>query len=253
MNFLKFFFVSLLICLGTTASMACGCSPSTFCEVFTDTSTVIEAKVIRVYEIANSDHHFVDIEVMSFLYGAPTLPFDYDTLTIVDRNLSCDPQLYEFADLVESFVFRFDELVSEEGIPYGTFDLHLCFNQYLTIEGTSISGRFTKTGISTMDYNTFKQDVKNSCDWFQTNSISEKSPLDLKVFPNPVREDLNISTSRVQDFEYLIYSNTGAIMQSGKKMQQSDFTIDLSQCASGVYYLEIQMEGQVFHKKVIKI
>ena len=66
------------------------------------------------------------------------------------------------------------------------------------------------------------------------------------VYPNPAKDILNIVTDL--DVKASLYDMTGRILKSNIIEKQ----IDLSNLPSGVYFLNIEHEGQIYNKRIIK-
>lgn len=80
-----------------------------------------------------------------------------------------------------------------------------------------------------------------------TISISENENT-FEMYPNPVSEQLQISWSNHQEFEYRILNPTGQVIKRGV----TNGSIDFSGLAGGVYVLELSSNGEVRRQSVIK-
>ena len=95
------------------------------------------------------------------------------------------------------------------------------------------------------------QEMYNYCengwpDGFDINGMFNRSFNSIVVYPNPTDDILNIGTTL--DVTYSLTDVTGRtiINISSKK------TVDMSGLESGVYFLTINFDGQVFNKRIIK-
>ena len=70
---------------------------------------------------------------------------------------------------------------------------------------------------------------------------------ELQIFPNPVRNYLNISLE--QPFRYAIFNNIGQLIREGSSIGEAQ--IECGTLSQGVYILQISTEAQVFKKKII--
>jgi len=248
---LCFFFSNTII--------ACDCIINGFCEAITEDSKVIEARFINFYEATNSYYKYADIEITSHLYGLDTL--SYDTLTIIDYYTTCDVGLHSLAEIGDNFLFIFEELETEEEANYPIFNLDLCNLKFLQLRGDSIAGIFIYEQSlidfylhpDTIAYEPFKNDIHNACELLKLTTSLAESIYDISIFPNPVHENLNVKMNPVHDAKYQIYSNTGEIIELGKISQQGNFNVNISHFSSGIYYLQIHTEEQMFNKKIVKL
>ena len=101
------------------------------------------------------------------------------------------------------------------------------------------------------DWDPVCQEMYNYCengwpDGFDINGMFNRSFTSIVVYPNPTDDILNIGTTL--DVTYSLTDVTGRtiINNSNKK------TVDMSGLESGVYFLTINHEGQVFNKRIIK-
>jgi hypothetical protein len=101
------------------------------------------------------------------------------------------------------------------------------------------------------DWDPVCQEMYNYCengwpDGFDINGMFNRSFNSIVVYPNPTDDILNIGTTL--DITYSLTDVTGRtiINNSSKK------TVDMSGLESGVYFLTINFDGQVFNKRIIK-
>ena len=70
---------------------------------------------------------------------------------------------------------------------------------------------------------------------------------ELRVFPNPIRNYLNVSCG--QPFRYAIFNNIGQLVKEGASMGEAH--IECGTLRQGVYVLQISTEDQAIKKKII--
>lgn len=70
-----------------------------------------------------------------------------------------------------------------------------------------------------------------------------ENALTIEVYPNPCKGLLHLSTNNGQDFEYRIYDLMGKTVASGWS-QSSETIVDLNQCPTGVYVVEVIQNGK---------
>lgn len=75
--------------------------------------------------------------------------------------------------------------------------------------------------------------------------------IDVFVYPNPAKETIQISSSTFgPDIQYRILNNIGLLIKEGQLVNEIT-NIDMSEFASGLYYLWVINEGQSIVRKVI--
>ncbi|HQQ94780.1 MAG TPA: T9SS type A sorting domain-containing protein, partial [Bacteroidia bacterium] len=78
----------------------------------------------------------------------------------------------------------------------------------------------------------------------------EFSHVEIKLFPNPVSESLQIKSP--QRIEYLrLYNYTGTILKESRPEKQNP-VVDLDDLSPGVYFLELETENRLITKKIIR-
>lgn len=86
-----------------------------------------------------------------------------------------------------------------------------------------------------------------------TSQLNEsKSALEFKVYPNPVKDQLNIYTSlginQNAKVNVTIFSGYGQVVST----QQALTDIDVSDLRAGIYFLEVIADGQIYKSKFVK-
>jgi hypothetical protein len=72
-------------------------------------------------------------------------------------------------------------------------------------------------------------------------------------YPNPVRDNLNISLNSVnQDLDYEIFNTIGQIVSKGSLTSNRTHTIDMVQYQSGIYFIKLSTASFSMTRKVIK-
>ena len=83
------------------------------------------------------------------------------------------------------------------------------------------------------------------------NSVEEHYASELHVYPNPVKQLLNIDLNSNSAVGYEILDLQGRIMQKGKLLQ-GETELDVSKLKTGVYCIKIVSESQILHAKFFK-
>jgi hypothetical protein len=68
------------------------------------------------------------------------------------------------------------------------------------------------------------------------------------IYPNPTKDELNISTSRVNQVVITMYTLSGQIVLTGI----NEKTIDISHLENGIYFINLSIDGLTYTRKVIK-
>ena len=150
-----------------------------------------------------------------------------------------------------------------------TFSTHISQNSDFSLLGTSntlqdtvwISESFSFTCADTVNSIVFTVAFAPSCSEYVfldslnlysiSTSVTEVENETVNVFPNPVRDNLNIQLNNKENTTFLLYDITG------KKIIEHQFsdvlTLNLQQFSKGIYFYELKNSNSVFKQgKVIK-
>ena len=88
------------------------------------------------------------------------------------------------------------------------------------------------------------------------NSVDNKIfPGSFNAFPNPTSDNLTLEIllNKTADFNWKIYDGRGQLMRRSAAVLQNSFVekIDVSNLASGIYLLTVEVENERFFKRVI--
>ena len=90
---------------------------------------------------------------------------------------------------------------------------------------------------------------------FDTEPVSVTAPEPIKwgIYPNPADDYLHITTENLsgEKIKYIIYDTSGRMLQNSTLNPENE-QIDVSGLSSGVYLLELTIDGQKTEKKFIK-
>lgn len=74
---------------------------------------------------------------------------------------------------------------------------------------------------------------------------------EFEVYPNPAQDELFIVSEDTEDLEIFIYNAAGQMVQK-IELNDGEDRIDISKLKTGIYLINIQMEDEIFTKKIIK-
>ena len=73
----------------------------------------------------------------------------------------------------------------------------------------------------------------------------------VKIYPNPSDNIFNIQLNNIEKFNYSVTDITGKIVISNKNITQSNYALNMSDYATGLYFLNIESQGRTLTKKLI--
>ena len=198
--------------------------------------------------IANTE----DFSCIPIVYGCmDSTSVNYDPLANVDNGtcitaiVGCtDPNSYNYdplANVSDSTACLYDAgCITGPGEPYWLNDQ--CYAWVIDVDNYCCDNEWDPTC----------QELYNYCEngWPEGVDIWENGRMTdfsgIVVYPNPAKEVLNISTTL--NIEVSLYD------MSGKKLRSkvTDKQIDLRNLPQGIYFLQINYEGKIYNKKIIK-
>ena len=191
-----------------------------------------------------------DFSCVDIIYGCmDSSAVNYDPLANVD-NGSCitaiigctDPNSYNYnpeANVSDPDLCLYDAgCITGPGEPYWLNNN--CYAWVIDVDNYCCDN----------DWDPVCQEMYNYCEngWPDGVSIDGRFSRfsGIVVYPNPAKDILNIVTDL--DVKASLYDMTGRILKSNIIEKQ----IDLSNLPSGVYFLNIEHEGQIYNKRIIK-
>lgn len=84
-------------------------------------------------------------------------------------------------------------------------------------------------------------------------SAKEVSKVDFSIFPNPVKDVLNVKVSAAGNYIAKIYGMNGQLLQA-QKINGFDAKLSIASFAKGIYFVKIESDGMVVREeKVVKL
>ena len=82
-------------------------------------------------------------------------------------------------------------------------------------------------------------------------SIEELEQTTFTVFPNPTTEKLTINANQ-NITGYTIYDLLGKVVASQNLVNSATVLVDMNSFDTGVYLIDVEIDGQTYSKRVIK-
>ena len=113
----------------------------------------------------------------------------------------------------------------------------------------------TSMGYGTSDVEVVAKDARGERVTLTFN-VTVKDPSDpLSLYPNPVKDYLNVATLDLVDTEIVIANSTGKVMfhETMKVSAQEPARIDMTSYAPGTYSVQVKFGGKEYKKNVVKL
>lgn len=85
-----------------------------------------------------------------------------------------------------------------------------------------------------------------------TNDIVNALALD--IYPNPTQDfvTLDLSRENFDEFHYAVYTIFGQLLEESHVLRTNRIKIDLSAYKTGIYFIKVKMDGEVYMRQIIK-
>jgi len=193
-----------------------------------------------------------DFSCIPIVYGCmDSTSVNYDPLANVDNGtcitaiVGCtDPDSYNYnplANVSDSSECLYDAgCITGPGNPYWLNDQ--CYAWVIDVDNYCCDNEWDPTCQEL--YNYCEDGWPNGIDIWENGRIADFNGI--IVYPNPAKEVLNIATDL--EIDVALYDMTGKLLRSKVTNKQ----IDLKNLPSGVYFLQINYNGNIYNKKIIK-
>lgn len=124
---------------------------------------------------------------------------------------------------------------------------------HITSKGDKLIG--TSLGYGSADVTVVAKDARGEKVTF-TFKVTVKDPSDpLSLYPNPVKDYLNVATLDPADTEIIIASSTGKVMfqETMTVSAQEPARIDMTSYVPGTYSVKVKFGGKEYKKNVVKL
>ena len=98
---------------------------------------------------------------------------------------------------------------------------------------------------------TFSTNCGNPCSTFGVG-IDELSSSSISIHPNPTQDRIIVSLEEGTATSVTIRNSLGQLLLSNKTPSTNQVELDLSSYPTGIYFLQLEVDGQVITKKVVK-
>lgn len=88
---------------------------------------------------------------------------------------------------------------------------------------------------------------------YQTSVFEEAEKDQIRIFPNPAKNILNLKMDEACDVKICIHDATGTLRKCLTLYKTSEYTIDISEFTDGVYFYYASINGQTISGKIVKI
>ena len=80
----------------------------------------------------------------------------------------------------------------------------------------------------------------------------EDLPIQIKLYPNPAVDEIQIATDQLTNFNWTIITRDGQLLQRGVGEQQ-EMSLDVSNLTAGLHYILVEINNRTFVKAFVKL
>ena len=173
--------------------------------------------------------------------SAPVKIKDIEDILLTAKGREFIIDMTEYADDPDAEQLKYEATISNPKVVH------------VTSKGDQLIG--TALSYGSVDVTVVAKDARGEKVTF-TFKVTVKDPSDpLSLYPNPVKDYLNVSTLDLADTEIIISSSTGKVMFRDvmKVSAQDPARIDMSSYVPGTYSVQVRFGGKEFKKNVVKL
>ena len=205
----------------------------------TDLSDTINIVDAGTYGVTHTDIHGCSSysQVVVQLYPEPQVPIISGEPNAVYNN-TYTYSVASLTDYTYNWIVTGGTIISGQG----TNVIEVVWDQFITGIGEIQMTWANAYGCESTQFYAVNVDV----------SVQEIVASNLRIYPNPTRDVVNIQWDFVNENTYLtVFDNTGKLLSTQKLNNQSLQIIDLSGYENGVYQLRISNENAVIMKAIV--
>lgn len=230
------------------------CSCAEYIETFCAALPAIDSSSPNIYvvsaRVVTEPHgefgQYMEVEIMEQLHNT----IEVDTITIIGQDgVNCAESLSYFSVDNEIICYLYPEFF--DATSPDTFYLDGCGRSWLRLEEGQVNGPIQEN-METQDYETFKEDLYECAGISTSLNDLEDLTAQVQIFPNPAQDVLHLQSSAIAIESVRIFSTTGrqVLARTGDAYQNS--TIDISDLPAGLYFINIEIDGEWVTKKMVK-
>lgn len=230
------------------------CSCAEYIETFCAALPAIDSSSTGIYvvsaRVATEPHgefgQYMEVEIMEQLHNT----IEVDTITIIGQDgVNCAESLSYFSVDNEIICYLYPEFF--DAASPDTFYLDGCGRSWLRLEEGQVNGPIQED-METQDYETFKEDLYECAGISTSLDDLENVAAQVQIFPNPVQDVLHLQSSAIAIESIRIFSTTGQQVLARTADLYENTAIDMSDLSAGLYFINIEIAGEVVTKKLVK-
>lgn len=74
---------------------------------------------------------------------------------------------------------------------------------------------------------------------------------DLEMYPNPAKDYVTLQVSGATEWQYKVYNTNGTVVLASEVINNNTVQVDMNSLPKGIYFIKVEMNKQVFVKKLV--
>lgn len=171
-------------------------------------------------------------------------------------NFTVNPAMSDFTESIEEGLVNFtnnsapfDSLLWDFGDGTSSFEANPS-HEYLESGNYNVSLTSFKCGQSDTQVDSINIEIEEVID-MGNDELKHYKPF--KVYPNPINDKINIRLDRIYPkVNITIFDITGKARLTKAVRKKSDFTMNVSNLGLGIYTLKVEIDGEIYSRKICK-
>lgn len=239
------FFLGLFIFPVIGNNCSCGPYIKTFHQAIPPVEWMQEFYIFSAKVTAPRHNQYMEVEIIENIHNT----IEYERITILGQDgLNCGETLDSF-ELNDTYILNVYPGFYNPSTTNDTFYLDGCGRNWLRLEDNIVTGPI-QPDVNHQDYEIFKDSLmlRISTDVEDITQLSQA----VQIFPNPIQDVLNIQSINYPIDRVTIFSITGQKIIEKKVGFHENTLINMDNVLAGLYFIKIEINGQVVIKKVLK-
>lgn len=184
---------------------------------------------------------------------------EFDVNYTIKSN-SVPVKLKEMPDILmtkkgQEQIIDMSEYVSDEDGEQLAFELSYTNDKivYINVKGNILT--VTSTAYGSADITLVAKDARGESVTFEFTAVVKDPSKPVTVYPNPVKDYVNVGTLDMAETTIRIYGSTGNLVheETSQVSGLEPARIDMRNCAPGVYTMSVMFSGKEYKETVVKL
>lgn len=216
---------------------ACTCAvQDNFCATARSSSFIIVSEVLSI----QAEEYTLQVAILENLHNS----ISADTLLVTGGNGADCGENVELFTAGDTMIFALFE-------SQGAYNISICGLHYLSLKNGIVSGEIKKN-LDSQSFEDFKTDIA-ACVNITSLEVRETPSAQVRIFPNPSQEVVNIEPSQGQIEKVEVFSVQGQLVDLLDNQKAPSLSFPMKNLKPGIYLFRVWQADGFTVKRVVKM